>query len=118
MAHSAHLQCPVNKLRGHAFTLIELLVVLAIIGVLAALLLPTLSRAKAKAQTTVCQNNLRQLTIAFHAYVDDNNDRIMENHSVAEAGSKDSPCWGAMAFLHPGRCCGPATAYLRSRRAT
>ena len=77
------------------FTLVDLLVVITIIGILAAILLPVLSRAKARTQTTVCQNNLRQLTIAFHAYVDDNNDRIMENHPVAEAGSRQSDCWVA-----------------------
>ena len=104
--------------RVHAFTLVELLVVIAVIAILAAILLPSFSRAKARTQTAVCQNNLRQLTIAFHAYVDDNGDRIMENHSVSGAGSKDSPCWGATAFPRPGRCCGPATAFLRSRRAT
>ena len=81
--------------RRSGFTLVELLVVIAIIAILAAILLPVLSRAKARTQTTVCQNNLRQLTIAFHAYVDDNNDRIMENHAVSEAGTKDAPCWVA-----------------------
>ena len=69
--------------------------VIAIIAILAAILLPVLSRAKARTQTTVCQNNLRQLSIAFHAYVDDNGDRIMENRSVSEAGTKDAPCWVA-----------------------
>jgi prepilin-type N-terminal cleavage/methylation domain-containing protein len=57
-----------------AFTLIELMVVIAIIGILAALLLPTSSAAKAKAQRTVCINNLRQINQGVRMYSDDSND--------------------------------------------
>lgn len=59
-------------LRGEAFTLIELLVVMAIIGVLAALLLPVLTRSKEAGRSTVCVSNLHQIGIALQMYVNDN----------------------------------------------
>ncbi|HEY3857647.1 MAG TPA: prepilin-type N-terminal cleavage/methylation domain-containing protein [Verrucomicrobiae bacterium] len=61
------------------FTLIELLVVIAIIAILAAMLLPSLSKAKVSAQSTACENNLKQLDLAWTIYAGDNQNRMPGN---------------------------------------
>jgi prepilin-type N-terminal cleavage/methylation domain-containing protein len=60
--------------RRRAFTLIELLVVIAVMGILAALLLPVLGAAKAKAKQITCLNNLRQINLGIQIYCDDSHD--------------------------------------------
>ena len=72
--------------RRDAFTLIELLVVIAIIAILAALLLPALSKAKGKAVQTQCLSNLKQLNLAMVLYCGDNRDKTPGKDSVSSTG--------------------------------
>src|SRR4051794_21830462 len=85
---------------GRGFTLIELLVVIAIIAILAAMLLPALSRAKAAARRIQCINNQKQLATTWVLYTGDNNERMPVNgHN--DPPSPNNPLWVQGNFFNP-----------------
>src|SRR5215470_15136309 len=87
-----------RRLSG-AFTLIELLVVIAIIAILAAMILPSLSKAKQKTQGVYCMNNTRQMMIAWNMYAHDAGDKLVPSFhgGMAQGGNFD-------ANIGPGWC--------------
>ncbi|MFN3410443.1 MAG: prepilin-type N-terminal cleavage/methylation domain-containing protein [Limisphaerales bacterium] len=74
-----------NSLSRQAFTLVELLVVIAIIAVLAALLLPALSRARQQAQRAACVSNLRQQGLAWRLFLDEHEGRFPDRRNLKAA---------------------------------
>lgn len=72
-----------TRSRAGGFTLLELLAVIAIIGIATALLLPALSKARSRAQSMACMNNLKELQLSVHLYVSDFNDYFVPNNSIS-----------------------------------
>lgn len=80
-------ECTKARKSGIGFTLVELLVVISIIGLLMAILIPALNKARRQSKRVVCVNNLRQLVLAWMAYAEANDDKIVNGGQAMGNGS-------------------------------
>jgi prepilin-type N-terminal cleavage/methylation domain-containing protein/prepilin-type processing-associated H-X9-DG protein len=82
-----------RKHQGMGFTLIELLVVIAVIAILMSILMPALQRAREQGKRSICLGNLKNLTLAWVMYADDNNDKLVNGDSGEYGITSNGPYW-------------------------
>ena len=97
------MNTPLHVTKAHGFTLVELLVVIAALSILASLLLPTLGRAKRKAQSAACLSNLHQIGLAMELYIQDNEHRLPVCARMPSLNTNLTPITSALAPYLPAK---------------
>src|ERR1700722_17830088 len=103
--HNGRVNRQSSSINGGAFTLIELLVVIAIIAILAAILVPVLSAAQERARAIYCENNHKELILAWEMYPGENNDVLCDNpalpgNSTGNGAAETDPVTWVLGYEH------------------